>query len=140
MFSTTLSMLSLLIHSEQWQTNSVLKKFIYLACYYLPWCIPVSLLILLLRLFSFYFFLYGLYSAATEGITKAWISNIAHDKNTATAIGFYTSCQSICTLFASIIAGALWSSFGSYFTFIISAGIAAFVFIYFSLRISSNGY
>src|SRR5204863_4383880 len=33
------------------------------------------------------FFVYGLYSAATEGITKAWISNIAHDKNTATAIG-----------------------------------------------------
>src|SRR6478672_8802849 len=37
------------------------------------------------------FFFYGIYAAATEGITKAWITNMAHTSNTATAIGFYTS-------------------------------------------------
>ncbi|HEU4902803.1 MAG TPA: MFS transporter, partial [Flavisolibacter sp.] len=51
------------------------------------------------------FVLYGMYAAATEGITKAWITNLSHGENTATAIGFYTSCESICALFASIIAG-----------------------------------
>jgi MFS family permease len=56
------------------------------------------------------FFIYGIYAAATEGIVKAWITNIAHDTNTATAVGFYTSCQSICSLLASIIAGFIWSS------------------------------
>lgn len=77
------------------------------------------------------FFIYGLYAAATEGIIKAWISNIAHHENTATAIGFYTSCESVCTLFASIVAGVLWSRLGSVFTFLATAGITAIVIVYF---------
>jgi MFS family permease len=81
------------------------------------------------------FFIYGIYAAATEGITKAWITNIAHSENTATAIGFYTSCESICTLIASIVAGIIWADFGSGYTFFITAIIAAVVFIYFLLRI-----
>lgn len=77
------------------------------------------------------FTLYGLYAAATEGITKAWITNTAHGKDTATAIGFYTSCQSICTLLASIIAGAVWTGFGSTATFFLTAAAALIVFVYF---------
>src|SRR5678815_5426244 len=48
------------------------------------------------------FFIYGIYAAATEGIVKAWITNIAYDTNTGTAVGFYTSCQSICSLLSLI--------------------------------------
>jgi MFS family permease len=84
------------------------------------------------------FFIYGIYAAATEGITKAWISNIAHNTNTATAIGFYTSCESICTLLASIIAGVLWSMAGSIYTFSITAGITLIVAIYFMLKIKAK--
>lgn len=84
------------------------------------------------------FSIYGIYAAATEGVIKAWVSNIAHTENTATAIGFYTSCESICTLLASIIAGALWTGFGSTSTFIITSVIAILVFIYFLLRISNS--
>ena len=84
------------------------------------------------------FFIYGLFAAATEGITKAWITNIAHYANTATAIGFYTSCQSICSLLASIIAGFIWASFGSSFTFGITAFIAFSVIIYFLLSFRKN--
>jgi MFS family permease len=84
------------------------------------------------------FFIYGVYAAATEGIVKAWITNIAHDTNTATAVGFYTSCQSICSLLASIIAGAVWSYFGSSFTFGTTAFIAFFVIIYFLLSFRKN--
>jgi len=80
------------------------------------------------------FFIYGLYAAATEGIIKAWISNIAHHENTATAIGFYTTGESICALFASIIAGALWSNLGSAFTFASTAGITLLVIVYFLLK------
>lgn len=79
------------------------------------------------------FVLYGLYAAATEGITKAWIANLAHDKNTATAIGFYTSCESVCALLASVLAGWLWSTFGSSVTFFATAGVAVAVFFYFIL-------
>jgi MFS family permease len=80
------------------------------------------------------FFIYGIYAAATEGITKAWITNLSHDTNTATAVGFYTSCESICTLLASVIAGALWGSFGSGVTFFVTAGVAVIVLIYFLLN------
>lgn len=77
------------------------------------------------------FLIYGLYAAATEGVSKAWITNIAHNSNTATAVGFYTSCQSICSLLASIIAGAIWTVGGSSLTFFITAGIALLVVVYF---------
>ena len=84
------------------------------------------------------FSIYGIYAAATEGVIKAWITNLAHKENTATAIGFYTSCESICALFASIIAGALWTNFGSTSTFIITAAISLLVFTYFFLRIRNS--
>ena len=77
------------------------------------------------------FFVYGIYAAATEGVTKAWITNMAHNTDTATAIGFYTSGESICTLLASIIAGSIWVSSGSFYTFLLTAVIALLVFIYF---------
>lgn len=79
------------------------------------------------------FGLYGIYAAATEGITKAWITNMAHATNTATAVGFYTSCESVCTLLASILAGALWASFGSSITFFVTATAAIITLIYFLL-------
>jgi MFS family permease len=81
------------------------------------------------------FGVYGVYAAATEGVVKAWISNMTHEKNTATAIGFYTSCESICALLASVIAGLIWANTGSFYTFISTAIIAFLVLIYFLLRI-----
>ena len=77
------------------------------------------------------FFIYGIYAAATEGVAKAWITNIAHKTNTATAIGFFTSCQSICSLLASTVAGILWSIWGSSATFGITAFISTIVLFYF---------
>ena len=78
------------------------------------------------------FAVYGIYAAATEGVVKAWIANLSHEKNTATAIGFYTSAESVCSLFASIIAGAIWTGLGSAYTFIITAVVALLVAIYFA--------
>lgn len=79
-------------------------------------------------LFVVLFFLYGVYAAATEGISKAWISNIANKRDTATAIGTYSGFQSVCTMLASSIAGWVWFQFGASATFIVS-GIATFVVI-----------
>ena len=76
------------------------------------------------------FFAYGLYAAATQGIARAWITNLAHDRLTATAIGFFTSCQSICTLLASIIAGLVWTELGPMYAFALSAVAALGVMIY----------
>ena len=76
------------------------------------------------------FFLYGIYAAATEGISKAWISNISAKENTATAIGTYSAFQSICTMLASSLAGIIWFAYGSKITFLLSAAMAFAVVIY----------
>lgn len=84
------------------------------------------------------FLLYGIYSAATEGISKAWISNISSGSDTATAIGTYTAFQSICTMIASSVAGFLWYSYGSEFTFIFSGSVAIILVFYFSVGIQAQ--
>lgn len=84
------------------------------------------------------FAIYGIYAASTEGIIKAWVTNLSNNQNTATAIGFYTSCESIGALLASIIAGALWTSVGKSSTFIMTAGISAIVFFYFLFKIKDK--
>jgi MFS family permease len=77
------------------------------------------------------FFLYGLYSAATEGISKAWISNISDKKDTATAIGTYSAFQSVCTMLASSFAGLIWYNFGADVTFILTGFVTTIVVVYF---------
>jgi MFS family permease len=84
------------------------------------------------------FLVYGVYAAATEGVAKAWITNNTQKENTATAIGFYTSCESICALTASVVAGAIWSGAGSFYTFIITASAALLVAVYFLLTFRNN--
>ncbi len=84
------------------------------------------------------FFLYGIYAAATEGITKAWITNIAHNTNTATAVGFYTSCESIGTLVASSIAGFIWSRSGSMLTFVFTSVSTLIIIFYFQASMNEK--
>ncbi len=76
------------------------------------------------------FAVYGVYAAATEGVIKAWITNLSGKENTATAIGFYSSCESIAALFASLIAGAIWTGWGSSASFLISSLTAIVICIY----------
>lgn len=77
------------------------------------------------------FFLYGIYAAATEGISKAWISNITDKKDTATAIGTFSGLQSICTMLASSFTGLIWYQFGATTAFTLTATITLIVFVYF---------
>jgi MFS family permease len=81
------------------------------------------------------FFMYGIYAAATEGISKAWISNISDRKDTATAIGTYSGFQSICTMLASSLAGLIWFKFGANTSFIITAIATIFITLYFTFFI-----
>jgi len=76
------------------------------------------------------FFLYGIYASSTEGISKAWISNITEKKDTATAIGTFSGLQSICTMLASSLTGLIWFKFGATTTFLITATATIFVVLY----------
>lgn len=83
-------------------------------------------------MYAVLFFIYGVFSAATEGISKALISNISDKKDTATAIGTYAAFQSICAMLASTIAGLIWYYFGAGFTFVLTGSVATLVVIYFT--------
>jgi MFS family permease len=81
------------------------------------------------------FLIYGLYAGATDGVAKAWITNLANDNETATAIGFFTSCQSIFTMLASVLAGLIWENFGAAATFGASAAATLIAALYLRLTI-----
>jgi MFS family permease len=83
-----------------------------------------------LIIFFLLFVLYGLYAAATDGISKAWITNIVDKKDTATAIGTYTGFQSICAFIASSLCGLLWFNFGAMATFLVTAAVTLIVIMY----------
>ncbi len=84
-------------------------------------------------MFLLLFALYGFYAAATDGISKAWISNIVDKSETATAIGTYSGFQSISALIASSLCGLLWYNFGAMFTFLLTAGVTIVVVFYLAL-------
>lgn len=80
------------------------------------------------------FFIYGLFSAVNEGISKAWIAKTAAQGETATAIGFFASGTSIATMIASSMAGLIWVTAGAQMTFILSAVGAFATLVYFGLN------
>jgi MFS family permease len=88
-----------------------------------------------LLMFAVIFFIYGLYAAFTEGISKAWVVKLVDKKDTATAIGMYTSFQSICTLLASSVAGIVWHQFGATATFALTGGVSILLIFYFGLAV-----
>lgn len=79
--------------------------------------------------FGLLFFAYGVYAACTEGIAKAWISNLTPPGDTATALGMYAGLQSFCALAASVLTGAVWYGFGPQKALLLSAAAAGLAFI-----------
>jgi MFS family permease len=53
--------------------------------------------------------IYGLYSAFTEGVTKALVSDLVPAHQRAGAIGMFYTASGIAQLCASLIAGSLWN-------------------------------
>ncbi|NNG28086.1 MAG: MFS transporter [Ignavibacteriaceae bacterium] len=70
------------------------------------------------------FALYGLYSAATEGISKAWVSDLVPDERRGSAIGLLTMLSSFAIMLGSFTAGILWDKFGSTIPFLLSAVVS----------------
>lgn len=93
-----------------------------------------------LIVFIVLFGIYGIYAAATDGISKAWIGNMVNNDETATAIGTFTGFQSLAALFASSFCGILWYNFGSLTTFLITALVTIIVVIYLTLKGKNKSY
>jgi MFS family permease len=71
------------------------------------------------------FALYGLYSAATDGIQKAFISDMIDKNKKGTGLGIYNALLGITLLPASLIAGSLYDKVNSSVPFYFGAGTAA---------------
>jgi len=70
------------------------------------------------------FALYGIYAASTEGVSKAWISDLIPGEQRGSAIGLLTMLSSFAVMLGSFITGILWDQFGSSIPFLISAIIS----------------
>jgi MFS family permease len=67
------------------------------------------------------FALYGIYAASTEGVSKAWISDLIPTEQRGSAIGLLTMLTSFSVMIGSFLTGILWDQFGSSVPFLISA-------------------
>ena len=72
------------------------------------------------------FALYGLYSAATDGIQKAFISDTIDSNKKGTGLGIYNALLGTTLLPASLIAGLLYDKVNSSIPFYFGAATAAF--------------
>jgi MFS family permease len=70
------------------------------------------------------FAFYGIYAAATEGVSKAWISDLIPDEQRGSAIGLLTMLTSFSVMIGSFLTGILWDQFGSQIPFLISASLS----------------
>jgi MFS family permease len=70
------------------------------------------------------FALYGIYSAATDGIQKAFVSDIIDENKKGTGLGIYNALLGITLLPASLIAGMLYDKVNSHIPFYFGAATA----------------
>lgn len=94
-----------------------------------------------LQAFVLLFILYGFYTAATDGVSKALISNLVPASDTASAIGTFSGLGSIMALLASSVAGVIWKYASPEAVFVFSgvgAAVAAVCLVMVSIRINKE--
>jgi MFS family permease len=84
------------------------------------------------------FFVYGLYAAATDGVSKAWVSRLAPKSETGASIGFLAGAVSIAAILASTLTGLAWEMAGASAALLVSAIAAIGVLIYFVFRVKEQ--
>ena len=70
------------------------------------------------------FALYGIYFGLTEGVEKAFVSDLVSDKFQGTAFGFYHLAVGVAAFPSSVIFGFIWQKFGSFVAFAYGSALA----------------
>lgn len=70
------------------------------------------------------FALYGIFTAMTVGVERAFVSEIAPKELKGTMLGLHSTIVGIALLPASVIAGFLWNAFGSVVPFAFGASLS----------------
>jgi len=81
------------------------------------------------------FFIYGFYIAMTEGVSKAFLTDVVDKDVRGTAMGIYHCLTGLAAFFASLIAGLLWTHVGASAPFIYGAVMALLSCVAFVLLI-----
>ena len=84
------------------------------------------------------FALYGIYTAATEGVSKAWISDLIPDEQRGSGIGLLTMLSSFAIMLGSFTAGFLWDKFGPSVPFLVSAIVSLIIAFFIFLQKEDN--
>lgn len=78
-------------------------------------------------------FIYGIYAALQDGVSKAWISLIVPKSEKASAMGFFSGASSIALLVASSTAGIIWAFVNPGTVFTITACLVFVVIFYLAI-------
>lgn len=70
------------------------------------------------------FVLYGIYTAMTAGVERAYIAEISPQELKGTMLGLHSTIVGVALLPASVIAGFLWTGFGAFAPFTFGALLA----------------
>lgn len=73
--------------------------------------------------------IYGIYIAATDGVSKAYISEFITERESGSYFGLYQMGTAFCTFLASFIGGILWSAFTPSATFYYGSIMAFLAFL-----------
>jgi MFS family permease len=80
------------------------------------------------------FGLYGIYAASTEGVVKAWISDLVPDNQRGSAIGLVTMFSGFAVMAGSVAAGFLWDQFGASVPLAVSSVVSIIIAIVLSVK------
>ena len=75
------------------------------------------------------FGIYGLFKAATEGVEKALVADLAPKGMTGTAFGWFNLISGLMLLPASLIFGWLYESYSPQYAFLFSGSCAMLAFL-----------
>jgi len=120
-FGTPLSALS----DKFSRKNLILIAWLAFAFFYMAMSFAGITLLMLCGLFA----IYGLFKAATEGVEKALVADLAPKGMAGTAFGWFNLITGLMLLPASLLFGWLYESFSPQYAFLFSGSCAALAFL-----------
>ena len=111
----------------------IVTSFIYYAIIYFLFGITDSLLVV-----WFLFGAYGVYYGLSQGVFKAYISDMVSPENRATAYGLFNTGIGLALFPASLVMGVIWDNFGSKWAFIVSSVFSLAGFLIFIISLAGK--
>ncbi|MDD5748122.1 MAG: MFS transporter [Actinomycetota bacterium] len=100
--------------------KTLVLGFLLYCCIYVGFAFAQRILYLWLLIGA-----YGIFYGLTEGVTKAYVADLAPEEFKGTAFGLYHTTDGVCKLLASVIFGLIWQLVGPAAAFLTGASLSA---------------